>query len=110
MKHCIEVSVVVDCHSFLYYATKWLHVKPAFTATPEAAHVCPLGSPHNGSNTPNNILCLCPNHHVLFDHGGVAIDEDLSLIGAEGKLTVDPQHTLSEDHLSYRREHYQTKG
>jgi putative restriction endonuclease len=40
----------------------------------EAAHIRPLGSPHNGPDTPENILCLCPNHHVLFDHGGIALD------------------------------------
>ena len=76
----------------------------------EAAHVRPLGSPHNGPDTPDNILCLCPNHHVLFDHGGAGISEDLTLIGAEGRLTVDPRHILNESHLSYRREHYQIKG
>jgi predicted restriction endonuclease len=30
---------------------------------------------------------LFPNHHVLFDHGGVAIGEDLSLDGVEGDYT-----------------------
>jgi hypothetical protein len=43
---------------------------------------------------------------VLFDHGGVAIGEDLSLEGVEGRLYVDPQHQISEDHLRYRRYHY----
>jgi len=76
----------------------------------EAAHVRPLGSPHNGPDTLDNILCLCPNHHVLFDHGGVGVAEDLTLVGAGGSLTVDSKHRLSESHLSYRREHYQIKG
>lgn len=73
----------------------------------EAAHIRPLGAPHHGSDSPDNILCLCPNHHVLLDHGGVGIGEDLSLIGADGRLTVHPQHQISEYHLHYRREHYQ---
>jgi putative restriction endonuclease len=72
----------------------------------EAAHVRPLGAPHGGPDTPDNILCLCPNHHVLFDHGGVAVDEDLSLLGAEGRLTVHPEHEVNKEHLRYRREHY----
>ena len=72
----------------------------------EAAHIRPLGAPHHGPDTPDNILCLCPNHHVLLDHGGVGISEDLSLIGVEGRLTVHPQHQISEEHLRYRREHY----
>ena len=72
----------------------------------EAAHVRPLGAPHNGPDTAGNILCLCSNHHVLFDHGGVGIGEDLSLIGAEGKLALPSQHQIDEGHLRYRREHY----
>jgi len=76
----------------------------------EAAHVRPLGAPHHGPDTPDNILCLCPNHHVLLDHGGVGIGENLLLIGAEGRLEVDAQHRVSEEYLRYRREHYETKG
>ena len=48
----------------------------------------------------NNILCLCPNHHVLFDHGGIVIDKDLSLVGAEGTLKVSPRHSLNEETIS----------
>jgi putative restriction endonuclease len=72
----------------------------------EAAHIRPLGAPHNGPDTPDNILCLCPNHHVLFDHGSITIDEDLLLVGAEGELSVHPRHKINESHLRYRREHY----
>jgi putative restriction endonuclease len=73
----------------------------------EAAHIRLLGTPHNGPDTSDNILCLRPNHHVLFDHGGVMIGEDLSLVGAQGRLTVHPRHSVNEDHLRYRREHHQ---
>ena len=72
----------------------------------EAAHIRPLGAPHNGPDTLDNILCMCPNHHVLFDHGGVGIGEDLSLIGAEARLQVHPRHRINEDYLRYRRERY----
>lgn len=72
----------------------------------EAAHIRPLGAPHHGPDTPDNILCLCPNHHVLFDHGGVTISVDLSLVGAEGRLTIHPRHKINKNYLRYRREHY----
>ncbi|MDQ3913133.1 MAG: HNH endonuclease [Actinomycetota bacterium] len=72
----------------------------------EAAHIRPLGAPHHGPDTSDNILCLCPNHHVLLDHGGVGIGEDLSLIGTEARLRVHPRHQISDEHLRYRREHY----
>jgi putative restriction endonuclease len=76
----------------------------------EAAHIRPLGAPHHGPDTADNILCLCPNHHVLLDHGGVGIREDLSLLGAQGRLTVHPQHRINEGHLRYRREHYRVNA
>jgi putative restriction endonuclease len=72
----------------------------------EAAHIRPLGSPHNGPDTFDNLLCLCPNHHVLFDLGAFTIRDDYSLIGIEGALILDPKHALKRAHLAYHREHY----
>lgn len=74
----------------------------------EAAHIRPLGAPHDGPDTLDNMLCFCPNHHVLFDHGGIAVDENLLLIGEEGSLLVHPRHPINEEHLRYRREHYRS--
>ena len=39
----------------------------------EAHHVKPLGSPHNGPDIPENILCLCPNCHVMLDYGAIEL-------------------------------------
>jgi len=72
----------------------------------EAAHIRSLGAPHDGPDVSENILCLCPNHHVLFDHGGVAVGADLALIGAVGRLTVHPKHQIGAEYLRYRRKHY----
>jgi putative restriction endonuclease len=71
----------------------------------DAAHIRPLGTPHDGPDTMDNILCLCPNHHVLFDNGAVSVAEDLSLIGDPGSLTVHRDHHISEEYLAYHREH-----
>ncbi len=71
----------------------------------EAAHIRPLGAPHNGPDTKDNILCLCPNHHVLFDNGAVAIEDDLSLIGEDSHLTVHRNHHINRQYLAYHREH-----
>ena len=72
----------------------------------EAAHIRPLGRPHEGPDVPTNIICLCPNHHVLFDRGGVAIGDDLSLVGMEGRLSVHGEHSLDLEYVRYHREHY----
>lgn len=40
----------------------------------EAHHIIPLGGPHNGPDTPENVIVLCPNHHVLCDYGAIRLD------------------------------------
>jgi putative restriction endonuclease len=72
----------------------------------EAAHVRPLGRPHNGPDTADNLICLCPNHHYLFDVGAFGIRADLVLIGIEGRLTVHRKHPLNPEHLRYHRVHF----
>jgi putative restriction endonuclease len=72
----------------------------------EAAHIRPLSAPHNGPDTPDNLLCLCANHHILFERGGIAVNEDFTLLGQEGRLRVDFRHQINKAHLRYHREHY----
>jgi putative restriction endonuclease len=73
----------------------------------EAAHVRPLGRPHNGPDALENLLCLCPNHHVLLDNGAFTINDDLSFSGLNGRLVVVPGHSVSPAHLAYRRQMWQ---
>lgn len=47
----------------------------------EGAHIIPLGAPHDGPDEESNILCLCPNHHVLLDGFSFTISEAGGLIG-----------------------------
>ncbi|GAB3746784.1 YDG/SRA domain-containing protein [Spirosoma pomorum] len=72
----------------------------------EAAHIQPLGRPHDGPDTLANLLCLCPNHHVMFDFGGFGIDNDLALIGLAGKLFVRTSHRVDPQFLQYHRDHF----
>ena len=46
----------------------------------EGAHIRPLGGIHKGSDTPENILCLCANCHTLFDKGALYVDEGSLLV------------------------------
>jgi len=71
----------------------------------EGAHIKPLGTPHNGHDSKDNILCLCPNHHVMLDKGVYSIKDDLELIGGvSGKLFLKPSHKLNKENLKYHRE------
>jgi putative restriction endonuclease len=69
----------------------------------EGAHVKPLGKPHDGPDTKDNVLCLCPNHHVLFDLGAFTIRDDLSLDGLAGKLHTVSGHVLNVEYIRYHR-------
>jgi hypothetical protein len=39
----------------------------------EAHHIKPLGQPHNGPDVAENIIVLCPNHHVQLDYGAMKL-------------------------------------
>ena len=42
----------------------------------EGHHIKPLGEPHNGSDTADNIIVLCPNCHVLCDNFKIILDQN----------------------------------
>ena len=71
----------------------------------EGAHIRALGTPHNGPDVEENILCLCPNHHVLFDGGGLFIHDDLRIEGHPGLLRTAQSHHIDRKQLAYHREH-----
>jgi putative restriction endonuclease len=71
----------------------------------EACHIRPVGEPHNGPDMPGNVLCLSPNMHVLFDHGAIALSDDLLVLGIDAHISVDPNHNLNIDCIRYHREH-----
>lgn len=76
----------------------------------EGAHIRAVGAPHNGPDTTDNMLCLCPNHHVLFDKGGIYIDDDLTVRTHAGEsvgpLTQRAAHRISIEHVRYHRQHH----
>ncbi|MBB3020424.1 hypothetical protein FHR70_003505 [Microvirga lupini] len=59
----------------------------------EAHHIRPLGRPHNGPDIPENILVVCPTHHVLCDYGAIKLDEAM--------LTKRNGHTIDPKFLNY---------
>lgn len=70
----------------------------------EGAHIKPLGRPHDGDDSIDNLLCLCPNHHVMFDKGMFSIADDLTLLGdVEGKLIVHARHYINPESIKYHR-------
>ena len=69
------------------------------------AHGSGVGEPHNGPDLQENILCLCPNHHVLFDSGALTINDDFSLVDHDGSLRTRAEHAIGTEYLAYHRAH-----
>ena len=59
----------------------------------EAHHIQPLGKDHKGPDVVENILCVCPNHHVLLDYGVIPIDKS--------KLRYIDGHEINEGYINY---------
>ncbi len=51
----------------------------------EAHHVKPLANRHRGPDIDENIICVCPNCHVLLDYGVIQLDST-RLEGIDGKF------------------------
>jgi len=72
----------------------------------EGAHIKPLGVPHDGPDHGSNILCLCPNHHVLFDDGAIALTDELEVLGLDMRRKLTTKHEINFEYIRYHREHF----
>ena len=75
----------------------------------EGAHVRPLGRPHLGGDTQDNLLCLCPNHHTQLDFGGIVILEDMAVAQTDTlipftELTFRGPHRLAAKNAAYHQQ------
>lgn len=62
----------------------------------ETHHIKPLGLPHNGPDIKENILCLCPNHHVQFDYGAFKISKQTFKI---------LKHNICDEYIDYHNKY-----
>ncbi|MFE6872378.1 HNH endonuclease [Kitasatospora sp. NPDC057692] len=74
----------------------------------EGAHIQAIGYPYNGPDVLENVLCLCPNCHVLFDYGARYLTDDLRIIDGVtqeeiGKLRTHRQHKLDIRYVRHHR-------
>jgi hypothetical protein len=62
----------------------------------EGHHLRPLGSPHNGPDVVENILCVCPNHHAACDFGAIRLDM--------AKLRIADGHKVGAKFVTYHND------
>jgi predicted restriction endonuclease len=63
----------------------------------------------------SNVLCLCPNDHVLFDRGAIYVADDLEVIEratgrSRGKLRLAAAHRPSPMHFADHRALFDSTG
>ncbi len=59
----------------------------------EAHHIKPLGSPHFGPDVAENIIVLCPNHHVMLDYGVIPLEPS--------QIPSHPNHTVGSEFITH---------
>lgn len=59
----------------------------------EAHHIKPLGGKHNGLDIKENIIVLCPAHHVQCDYGAIKL--------LLSDIRSIPGHRISQEFLDY---------
>ena len=72
----------------------------------EAAHIKPLGRPHDGPDLEDNILCLCPNHHVMFDRGAIWLDSKMTWQPIGQPLLRAEISPVASEYAAYHRAHF----
>ncbi len=70
---------------------------PDGTRYAEAHHIQPLGTPHNGPDVPENLICVCPNHHAELDFGARPLELT--------KLRSTTGHTIEEKFAVYHNKY-----
>jgi putative restriction endonuclease len=69
----------------------------------ECCHIKPLGRPHSGPDTLENVLCLCANCHVLLDKKAILIADDLGIEDTNRSIRQAEGHNVNPDYLAYHR-------
>jgi putative restriction endonuclease len=74
----------------------------------EAAHIRPLGRPHDGPDNLGNLLCLCPNDHVRLDRAALVITDKLDVVdtapgNVQGRISTATGHLIDSANLAYHR-------
>ncbi len=86
--------------------------RPRFTQIAPEPETVPVTA-QSYTDREDNVLCLCPNHHVLFDRGGLVISDDLRIVDPStgavvGRLRTALGHNVSDEQLAYHRGLFRT--
>lgn len=86
-------------------------LKTPFGKIAIAAHIKRLGKPDHGPDTLGNMICLCPNHHDLFDNYGYYIDDETNKIKGlkefvGKKIKFNKNHKVIKEFLKFHKKKF----
>jgi 5-methylcytosine-specific restriction protein A len=64
----------------------------------EVHHIRPLGQQHDGPDSKNNMLCVCPNHHAMLDFFSIRL--------TLGELHI-LKHEVNTSFIAYHNQRYE---
>jgi 5-methylcytosine-specific restriction endonuclease McrA len=67
----------------------------------ECHHIKPLGKPHNGPDSADNLICLCPNCHAKLDYGMIKLEKS--------KIMLHVRHELNQQFIDYHNDNIYSK-
>jgi 5-methylcytosine-specific restriction enzyme A len=62
----------------------------------EGHHIKPLGGNHNGPDTEENVIILCPNHHALCDYRAIRLEYH--------QIRTHRLHRINEEYIAYHND------
>ncbi|MHC3456144.1 HNH endonuclease [Streptomyces prasinus] len=79
----------------------------------EAAHI--RAREHGGPDLTENLLCLCPNCHVLFDAGAYVLTDDLGVVDTvthrlQAELKRHRWPYINPNHVRHHRHHWTSRN
>ncbi len=84
---------IKQLHNFECQLCGYAIILPDGSRYAEGHHIQPLGTPHNGPDRDDNVLCLCPNHHAACDLGAIPL--------TESELRRVDGHTIGQRFIDY---------
>jgi 5-methylcytosine-specific restriction protein A len=63
----------------------------------EVHHIQPLGQQHNGPDSKDNMICVCPNHHTMLDFFAIRLDVNTLL---------ENKHQINASYIGYHNQQF----
>jgi HNH endonuclease len=67
----------------------------------EAHHIRPLGGPHGGTDTQDNMLVVCPTHHAMLDLGAAIFSSGEAVIIGGTLYPLTLRHLIAPESFDY---------